>query len=268
MSWLEGVKFHENDWRVVIFDKNSSNSSSNKIGHRLGLPFVRSLQPSVKIRLNDNREFEISQDGTGVLGISGVIWDCGLLFIDFLLHLLNNSLENKLSWKHVLDIGAGTGICGIGSLLLGASQVTFTDSFLTSSLEYNIDTLDEVLRRRYEGIPYKWGTEPLPTPLTSMTDSEGNTIPKKWDVLLCSDLLYESKNHSSLLHFLHHLSYDVIIFSYKKRHEREEEQFFDFLSQDHTVRVIDHRDFTFQNISSESAMSDMYLVIASRSTAV
>lgn len=268
MSWLEGVKFHDNDWRVVIFDKNSSNSSSTKIGHRLGLPFVRSLQPSVKIRLNDNREFEISQDGTGVLGISGVIWDCGLLFIDFLLHLLNNSPESKLSWKHVLDIGAGTGICGIGSLLLGASQVTFTDSFLTSSLEYNIDTLDEVLRRRYEGIPCKWGTEPLPTPLTSMTDSEGNTIPKKWDVLLCSDLLYESKNHSSFLHFLRHLSYDVIIFSYKKRHEREEEQFFDSLSQDHTVRVIDHRDFTFQNISSESAMSDMYLVIASRSTAV
>jgi putative methylase len=36
-------------------------------------------------------------------------------------------LQGDINGKHVLDLGCGTGILGIGALLLGASHVTFVD---------------------------------------------------------------------------------------------------------------------------------------------
>jgi hypothetical protein len=275
--------YRKEHWKEILFesvDEKSGGGNSTKIGQRLGLPFVRSLQTEISVRLIDSasasdlKDVQIHQDGTGIMGISGVVWDCGLLLVDFLVYLFQSNCLGSFASNSILDVGCGTGICGIAALYLGCNHVVFTDSFLAISLETNLENLPSHLqytndqRKRHEFLSYTWGNVDVPESFLHKRDSKGlknGEISKmNWDILLCSDLLYESKNHLSLLEFLSHLNYSMALFSYKQRHEKEEKLFFERLCLNHSIHVIDCSLFPVYNLPKDSLDSRLFLILALR----
>ncbi len=61
-------------------------------------------------------------------------------------------MQNELEGKHVADLGCGTGILGIGALLLGARHVTFVeiDDKAIATLQKNLDDFPEILPDTYD----------------------------------------------------------------------------------------------------------------------
>ena len=269
------------DWRSTIFPKEKRKDSI-QIGQRLGLPYLRSLQPELQIRIpaellrtlgcgnevtipvveTEEHSITLSQDGQGVMAISGVVWDCGLLCVDFLGHIATNVEESSplcfLPITKVLDIGCGTGVCGIAALYLGADTVTFTDLRICDALEYNMDTLPKPLKEKSQFISHSWDLPDIPNGIVSSPTGP-------WDCLLCSDLLYESKSHDHLLRLLNNINFRIAIFAYKKRHDGPEELFFEKLERFASLSVIDLNQITLRNLNSKSINgTGIYLVLAKK----
>lgn len=229
------------DWQATIFNEDKP---PIRAGQRLGVPFVRSLQATVSIKLRDGSELLIAQDGSGQSAISGVVWDCGLLMADYLLHL---SAHDELA--NVLDLGCGTGIGGMLALHLFEGQVTFSDRCLSAALQSNLAALPGPLQERALFVEHDW-EQAVPA---ALADS--------WDMIICSDLLYDAKHHSSLLRLLGELSFQRAVFAYKKRHDKEEREFLQALSQTCRISVVDLTSLQLVNLPAECAC-ELYLLIA------
>ena len=243
--------FQSKDWSSALF---ALKEKDIKIGQRLGLPFTRSMLPTLDVQVG-SETLSLAQDGAGVMAISGVVWDCGLLLVDFL-HLFVASKNRFLCKKHdniklntVLDIGCGTGIGGIAALHLGVPQVVFTDMCQTNSLESNL----EHFASASSFIAHAWNAESIPSELADVS----------WDVLLCSDLLYDAKHHAALLHFLQQLVFQQAIFAYKLRHDQAEYAFFEALSTWCEIEVVDTDLLPHINLSAQALQgTGLYLVVA------
>lgn len=119
------------------------------LGKRLGVPFTRAQQEEICVYLHTSDTMEenytvliLEQSGLGVLGISTVVWDSGLLMVDYLIS--RKGRENRdSSCSHsipsvsnsslgtCLDLGCGTGVVGLTALLLGAEKCVFSDKSVT-----------------------------------------------------------------------------------------------------------------------------------------
>jgi hypothetical protein len=230
------------DWEFALFGDNYH--SNIGIGQRLGVPFTRSLQESLDIMLPDG-VLSISQDGTGLSAISGVVWDCGLLFADYLIYV-----GKSLHLETVLDLGCGTGICGLLVLqLLQPEHVLFTDRCITNSLVENLDKISNDVKSHHSFVSYNWGDMTMPS-----------TMIRSWDMIICSDLLYDAKHHDSLLSLLHSLTFTQICIAYKKRHDESEMRFFASLSQWCELRVISVESIPKINLSA-TMTGGLYLIL-------
>jgi uncharacterized membrane protein YadS len=87
------------------------------IGSRLGIDFMRAQSESLAINVY-SKQLSLQQSHIGMLGISGVIWDCGLLMADFLCTYFGEERPriSSLRLDRMLDLGCGTGICGLTAL--------------------------------------------------------------------------------------------------------------------------------------------------------
>lgn len=245
-------------------------AKESEIGQRLGVQYLKAMQPTIPVSYGSDLNFEFHQESMGLLAISGVVWDAGLLMVDYMLKLKSDC--PGIIDGCCLDIGCGTGIAGISALLLGSSHVLFTDIDRLPCFEYNIEQLSEALQSQHKFITYLWNEKTLPEEftLTKIVSDVANkdftaasaTIdkPKVWDTVLCSDLLYEEKSHSLLVSVLRRLSFKRAIFTYKKRHEIPEEKFFDALSAWCTIRVVDRNSISLVNLPRTS-LSGLYVVI-------
>ena len=264
--------------------------SDPKIGSRLGINYVRSTRDSVEIIIpsissdkdsDSLRQFiTISQCSVGLLAISAVVWDAGLYLADFLFHYFSSTSkcnDEKVSGlsspplfslgSRVIDLGCGTGIVGICALLCGAEYVLFTDGCNTLA-ESNINSLPnhENYAGKYSFLEYEWSASLqgfVPPEFLLQSSSESNPSSQKWDTVLCSDILYESKSHSALLKLLESIPFRQAVFAYKKRHAIEEEAFFQSLSSWCHLHVVDPSliGLRLVNISHEE-LSELYIIIA------
>jgi hypothetical protein len=223
-----------------------------KIGQRLGVPFTRTLQPKISIKIGEE-ELPVNQDGNGVTSISGVVWDAALFLIDFLVTFISNFPEKRLN--NVLDVGTGTGICGISAALLGANKVLLTDVCETSSLVSNIGDLREEYKSKVTFVSHSWEDDTLPDSILHPAPDHPT-----WDILLCSDLIYDEKHHQSLLKFMSCIPFHCAIFSYKKRTEPAEKLFFEQLSLSYSIYVLNPDSIEMTNIPRDSVNSGLYLL--------
>ena len=80
--------------------------------------------------------------------------------------------------------------------------------------------------------PYDWSmvSQGVPAPFAA-----GG---QHYSLVTCGDVLYDAKLHPYLLQILKNLSFDRLLFGYKKRHPREERAFFRALAQFCDVCVV------------------------------
>lgn len=235
-----------NTTRNSSFFNKFNNNKTVGFGNRLGVPYMRAQQTEVDIIIN-NELYVFNQSSLGLTAISGVLWDAGILLTDFLIHYtnlynkyqlsLNNNIvspslklideslmktdEYLTYFKHlsirklgsVLDIGCGIGIAGITALLLNCDSLTLTDCTETDCLNINIDKLLFKKKSEVNFIQYDWTSNDIPSNL--LTNNNNDLI---WDTVICSDVLYDEKNHIPFFNFIQNLKFNRLILSYKKRY--------------------------------------------------
>jgi predicted nicotinamide N-methyase len=238
-------------WERALFEE----TDAPEVGQRLGIQYVRTLRPTIDVTIG-NQLIQLHQESMGMMAISGVVWDAGLLVSDFIAQCADTTVPPD----RVLDLGCGTGIAGICSLITGARDVVFSDIERLSCFDSNVEQLDMDLQRRTRFEVYKWNEDTLPASFQH-TNADGEDSPRIWDTVLCSDLLYESKHHAALLSVLRRIKFKQIIFSYKKRHDEAEKAFFRALSEWCTVRVVDSACIKLCNLP-KSALTGLYIVVA------
>jgi predicted nicotinamide N-methyase len=242
----------QNNWECKIF----KNDGIPAIGQRLGVSYLQSTMEHVELNVGSH-SLKLFQSSMGLMAISGVVWDAGFCLTDYL--ICNPKLTAA---TNILDVGCGTGVCGLGALLLGASTVTFTDMVMPPSLDENLSQLPEDIRSRATFVAHDWSAEKICSELIRPIVSDGILSDAiSWDIVLCSDLLYDRIAHEPLLRVLRQISFKKTIFGYKRRTDSSEIEFFRALCQFCDIRVIEPGSFKLHNLSV-SATSGLFIVIA------
>mmetsp|Transcript_32259 Transcript_32259/g.30748 ORF Transcript_32259/g.30748 Transcript_32259/m.30748 type:complete len:277 (+) Transcript_32259:248-1078(+) len=235
-------------WESIMYQ----NEENVIIGERLGVSYLRSQKESVSLCVDDYT-LQLYQSSMGILTMSGVVWDAGLYLSDYLI------ANRTVASGRVLDIGCGTGICGIAALFLGATSVTFTDAFIPPSLDDNLSQLSEEQKAKATFVPYNWNCKILCPELVSPIKMSGS---KCWDTVLCGDLLYDYKAaHEPLLKVLRQIHFKKAIFAYKRRHDEPEKSFFRRLSQFCSLEVVLSNSFKLSNITVAETPG-LFIIIA------
>lgn len=290
------------EWRTIFSDDGGKKTIP--IGQRLGVPYTRTLLPELEIEIMnaslgmvDPARVTIDQDGMGMIGISGVIWDCGLYMADFLssAHIMqapismssspdmNEVLSNlmTISLVSVLDIGCGTGICGVVAAKLGAKQVVFTDSVFTDAFEFNLDTIkndssatcsetDSSPKPVFDAVKYRWSenaSEEIPQLLTYGCKSQpseniNDSNPICWETVLCSDVLYEKSCLPALQLLLKRLHFRKLVLAYKKRHDEPERIFLEELSTWCHLLIVPKDEIISRNLPANNVDENLFILIA------
>ena len=233
------------------------------LGSRLGVPYMRAQKESVSLKITLNNELvdvTMYQSSMGLMAISGVIWDCGLLMVDFLTqqcHKKNTSQDSKYHISkplgNVLELGCGTGICGISGLYLDATSVILTDIMKTPTLDDNIDQLPLEYKSKANFHLFAWGSA-IPAILEDIT----------WDTIIGSDVLYDEHAHQPLLTTITHLKFHRFYLSYKKRNDAKEREFFLKLLQTNAYRVsiVNNNSIEMLNMrANEASDQGLYLLV-------
>jgi predicted nicotinamide N-methyase len=239
------------EWDKILFDEQTS----SELGQRLGISYMRTLQEEVVVSVNKN-EIKIAQSSMGLMAISNVVWDCGLYLVDVLVYQYSSkhgdtsSITSSQVLGRTLELGCGTGVAGIAALLLGSERVLFSDINSAHCLNDNLEQLDTTLVAKTSYLSHDWNEQLVPSEFTDST----------WDTLLCSDVLYEEKNHSALLGLLRKLRFRRMFLAYKRRHDEPERVFFESLSQWCAIRVVDPLSIPLRNIG-QSALGGLFVVL-------
>ena len=242
----------QSNWKHQIFRDDGIPA----IGQRLGVSYLQSKMEYVELNVGSH-SLKLFQTSMGIMAISGVVWDAGFCLTDY---MINN--PELTAAAHVLDVGCGTGVCGLSAILLGASTVTFTDITQPPSLDENISQLPEDYRSKANFVAYDWSAEEISSELLCPSALEGVLFDdSSWDIVLCSDLLYDQVAHAPLLRFLRQIQFKKILFGYKRRNDLSEKEFFRMLCQFCDIRVIEPENFKLHNLSF-SATSGLFIIIA------
>ena len=244
-------------WETAMFPASPEESAVPAIGQRLGVPYLRTQQETVVVHVGAAASLMLHQCSLGLTAISGVVWDCGLLMVDYLTWESEHVTHEHLSRNNnFLDLGTGTGICGLSALLLGASFVLFTDASEPPSFEDNVNQLAPALRGRAQFIAHDWSAADMDAAILGPAGGD-------WDTVLCSDLLYDHKAHGSLLRVLRAVPFRRAVFAYKKRHDEAERTFFRDLSGVCHLRVTHPHAFPLRNLQSASTPG-LFIVVATK----
>ena len=192
---------------------------------------ISSSVPGVEEEEDDDDKETDTKDGSD--GTSSMAWPAGLHLAKF---ISSPSFDEFISLKTVVELGSGTGLCGIAFAASASNKLSkrkkdakalniiLTDVPKSKNLlEYNIRENEEKLRSSFNlcAKPLTWGEE------KDASDLNLSDI----DLILCSDLLYNVsmetfKALSSTIQSLDPKKNAKIIISVRWRKPEEERKFF------------------------------------------
>jgi len=127
---------------------------------------TKSMRP-VTLMIKQNYDF----------GLGGGVWDSALVLVKYLTRAAAFTPEH-FRGKRVLELGSGTGVCGLSLAFLGA-KVTLTDvashlPLIDDNISFNVNESNGTnhLRKNIVVTDYSWGTDPEKN---RGTDPEKNT---------------------------------------------------------------------------------------------
>lgn len=140
------------------------------------------------------------------------------------------NLRNSLEGKNVLDLGCGTGIFGIGALLLGAKSVEFVDrdSEVLALAQENYILIQKIL-----GIKLR----------ATFTCQDIRLVKKKADVVIQNPPFGVQQEHADKEFLIVAMNVAPLIYSV---HKIESEKFIDKLAKDNGFTVVSVIPYTFQ----------------------
>jgi len=121
----------------------------------------------------------------------------------------------------------------------------------------NIEQIPNNIQSKIKTIQFNWDDEKIPEILVNSSLSEENNV---WDNIICSDLLYDSKYHTSLLRLISNLHFNRLILSYKRRHDNEEKKFFQLLNDKYSIKLVKSDTIDLKNLNKVS-LSGLHLLI-------
>lgn len=139
-------------------------------------------KPSELPALSDGRRIKLQIGSFIECNISGLLWTGAISLCRWLL-----STTNEVRGKAVLELGTGTGACGIFAAALGASRVTLSDGGSAATLanaQANVEANREL-----------WGTE---TEVAVMPYTWGNSFDEElggYDWVIASDVTAYTEPH-------------------------------------------------------------------------
>jgi len=147
-----------------------------------------------EINLNENFSIRIIENQK--FGVAGEVWNSAYLLSSL---MISNKCQRIMKNKTILEIGSGTGICGLFASLAGAKKVYLTDrednlKILHENFELN---KTEILNKNCE-IAIKaldWNYSP-----------SFKNIEDKIDLIFASDIVYHGLNFNKIIELLKYFS--------------------------------------------------------------
>ncbi|GLD98130.1 hypothetical protein PINS_up006827 [Pythium insidiosum] len=168
-------------------------------------------------------------------GVAGTVWNCARVLVEFFAQH-----PTMLSKRRVIELGAGTGAVGLAvARVPGVASVALTDlsnvifALTAKNAAAAAAQHDELRALSMKGAlsakPLRWGDEV----------SEDLRSVGPWDVVLCSDCLYEPQSYPDLLSSLDALAATttIVYIAYKQRHPDRERSFFESASKRFEIEV-------------------------------
>ena len=213
----------EHSWRV-LFDETEV---AKPIG--LGISYTRSLKDTLEVFANDGKT-RIRVEQNHEHGVAGVVWDAGICMVGII-----HRLKELHDAKSVLELGSGTGLVGVAvKRLFPKLRLVITDrterdtALIKKNLAHNLPTCvrgeESVCVREIE-----WGRP---------QDADA-LRPRTFDVVLCSDTVYEKDALDAFLQTLEMTTRrgSVVFLAYRRRFDARERPFFRLLSNNFVVTV-------------------------------
>jgi protein N-lysine methyltransferase METTL21A len=147
-----------------------------------------------EIKLNEEYSIKINENSK--FGIAGEIWSSAYLLSSL---IISEKCQKLMKNKTILEIGSGTGICGLFACLAGAKKVYLTDrednlEILYKNFELNKSQIDEK-KCNVEIKSLDWNYFP-----------SVKNISDKIDLIIASDIIYHGMNYQKILELMRFFS--------------------------------------------------------------
>jgi hypothetical protein len=169
------------------------------------------------------------------------------------------------------------GVCGLSASILGVKYVLLTDIVASSQLFDNITATEMKASNKVSFIQFNWlelnliPNEIIRPRAVSISNNDGqiniDDINNVWDTVLCSDVLYESSTHASLLQLINTLKFKKLFLSYKRRHDELEYKFFKSLIHTHNIFLVDNKKIEVFNLSLQQRVGLYIFIVIPRTSA-
>jgi predicted nicotinamide N-methyase len=219
----------KDEYNLLIYDLNKENKETITIDYR------NSNYKNISIPFEEiNCNIIIKQDYR--IGKGGIFWDGSFFITKYLLNnILNKIFINKI--PNILELGAGTGVPSIASLIRGSNTI-ITDlpnyiPFLKEIIELNKNNFN--IKSNFNILPLDWSKE-------NDIENVKKINNKPFDIIIASELIYLDDLFDDLINVLKTFSdkNTYIILSYKIRLPEMVEDFINKLKIYFTIEYIDY----------------------------